>query len=126
MFKDPELKNLASSGLEIGTYTTDIIQIVGSCKFYLIHTDSTKLLDVTCFVAINDGSILLSCKRTLVLGLIQARSRLDYLPLRVSLITSSADHPKKTKSVKVSVHHSRQEVTTQSTQQEVSTQTVML
>ena len=124
MFKDPELKKLAPSELEIGTYTTDIINIVGLCRFYLVHLDSKKLLDVTFFVAIKDGSMLLSCKATLALGLIQPRSILDYLPSRASLITSPVDHPKKTRSVKVSVHQSRQEVAAQSTKQEVSSQTL--
>ena len=50
--------------------------------FYLIHPDTKKLMDVTFFVAVNDGSMLLSCKTTLMIG----------------LITCSADHPKKTKS----------------------------
>ena len=44
MFKDPELKKLAPSGLEIGTYTTDIMKIVSLCRFYLVHPDSKKLL----------------------------------------------------------------------------------
>ena len=70
MFKDPEMKKLAPSQLEIGTYTTDVVKIVGSCTFYLIHPDNKKLIDVTFFVAINDGSVLLSCKTTLALGLI--------------------------------------------------------
>ena len=123
MFKDPELKKLAPSGLEIGIYTTDIIKIMGSPRFYLVHPESKKLLDVTFFVAINDGSMLLSCKTTSALGLIQPRSRLDYLSPRARLITSSVGHPKKTKSVKISVHWSRQEVATQSTQQKASAQT---
>ena len=55
-------------------------------------------MDVTFFVAVNDGSVLLTCKTTLMLVLIQPRSRMDYLPPRASLITSSADHPKKCKS----------------------------
>ena len=50
---------------------------------------------MTSFVAVNDGSMLLSCKTTLMLGLIQPKTRLDCLPPRVSLITSSANHPKK-------------------------------
>ena len=54
-------------------------------------------MDVIFFVAVNDGNMLLSCKTTLMLGLIQPRTRLDYLPPRASLITSSSDHPKKTK-----------------------------
>ena len=123
MFNDPDLKKLTPSGLEIGTYTTDIIKIVGSCQFYLVNPDSKKLLDVTFFVAVNGGSTLLSCKTTLVLGIIQPRSRLDYLSPRASLITSSVDHPKKTRSVKVSVHWSRKEMAAQSPQQEMSTHT---
>ena len=68
---NPEMKKLAPTQLEIGTYTTDVLKIVGSCNFYLVYLDSKKLIDVTFFVATNDGSVLLSCKTTLVLGLIQ-------------------------------------------------------
>ena len=67
-------------------------------------------MEVTFYVAMNDGSVLLSCKTTLLLGLIQLRSRLAYLPPRASLITSSADHPKKTKAVLIV---QKQEVATQ-------------
>ena len=126
MFKDPEMKRLAPSELEIGTYTTDTVKIVGSCRFFLVHPDSKKLADVTFFVAVNDGSVLLSCKTALALGLIQPRSRLDYLPPRASLITSSVDHPKKTKLVKVSIYTSKQKVATQSQTQEVSAQTPVI
>ena len=125
MFKDPEMRKLASSELEIGTYTTDVVKIVGSCNFYWVHLDSKKLLDVTFFVATNNGSVLLSYKTTLVLGLIQPRSRLDYLPPRASLIASFVDHPKKTKTAKVSVHTSQKKVSNQSQTQEVSTQALM-
>ena len=71
LFKDPELKKLESCNLKIGTYTTDAVKIVGSCKFYLVHPDTKKLQEVTFLVAKNDGSVLLSCTTTLVLGLIQ-------------------------------------------------------
>ena len=108
VFKDPYFKKLAPSTLEIDTYTTDTVKIVGSFIFYLVHPDTKKLHEVTFFVAINDGSVLLSCTTTLVLGLIQPHTRLDYLPPRASLITSSVDHPKNTKS-QVSVHSSRKE-----------------
>ena len=106
VFKDPELKKLASRNIEIGTYTTDTVKIVGSCKFYLVHQDTRKLHEVTFFVARNDGSVLLSCTTTLALGLIKPRTRLDYLPPRASLITNSINHPKKTK-CPVIVHNSR-------------------
>ena len=73
---------------------------------------------MTFYVTKNDGSVLLSCATTLVFRLIQPHMRLDYLPPRVSLITSSLDHPKKTK--RMSIHSSRKEVSAQSTQQAVT------
>ena len=45
---------------------------------------------------------------------------MDYLPPRASLITSTADHPKKTKGV---LYTQKQEVYTQTTKQEVAAQT---
>ena len=118
VFNDPVLKKLAPGTLEIGTYTTDTVKIVGSCLFYLVHLDNKKLQEMTFYVGQHDGSILLSCTTTLALGLIQPHTRLDYLPPRASLITSSLDHPKKTK--RVSIHSSRKEVSTQSTKQAVT------
>ena len=47
VFNDPELKKLAPSTLEIGTYTTDNLKIIGSCVFYLVHQDTKKLHEVT-------------------------------------------------------------------------------
>ena len=91
------LKKLVPSTLGIGTYTTDAVKIVGSCLFYLVHSDTKMLQEVTFYVAQNDGSVLLSCTTTLTLGLIQPCTRLDYLPPRASLITCSLDTPKKTK-----------------------------
>ena len=60
---------------------------------------------MTFFVAKNDGSVLLSCTTTLVLGPYPPRTRLDYLLPKASLITSSVDHPKKT-GCQVAVHSS--------------------
>ena len=47
VFQDPDMKKLAHSKLEIGTYTTDTANIVGSCMFYLVHLDTKKLMDVS-------------------------------------------------------------------------------
>ena len=120
VFQDPSMKKLGPSSLETGTYTTDTVKIVGSCIFYLVHPDTKKLIDVAFFVAVNNGSMLLSCKTTLMLGLVQPRTRLNYLPPpRASLITSSADKPQKTKST-LSVP--KQKVSTQTVTQEVAAQ----
>ena len=89
---DPELKKLAPSNLEIGTYKTNTVKIVGSCLFYLVHLDSRKLEEATFYVARNDGSVFLSCSTTPVLGFIQPHTQLEYLPPRASLITCSFDH----------------------------------
>ena len=97
VFRDPNLEKLVPSKLQIGIYTNDTVKIMGTCKLYLVHLDTKKLIETTFCVANNDGSMLLSCNSTLALELIQPRSRLDYLPPRASLITSMQDHPKKTK-----------------------------
>ena len=120
VFNDTKIQKLAPSNLQVGTYTTETVKIVGSCMFYLVHPDTKKLIEVTFYVAMNNGSVLLSCKTTLLLDLIQPRPRLDYLPPRASLITSSADHSKKTKTI---LHTQKQEVSTQTTKQEMAAQT---
>ena len=119
VFQDPNMKKLAPSSLEFGMYATGTVKIVGSCVFYLMHPDTKKLVEMMFFVAMNEGSVLLSCKTALLLGLIQPRTRLDYLPPRASLITSSADHPKKTKST---LTVQKLEVSTQTVVQDVATQ----
>ena len=60
VFNDAKMQNLAPSKLQVGTYTTDTVKIVGSCTFYLVHPDTKKLIEVTFSVAMNDGSVLLS------------------------------------------------------------------
>ena len=106
VFQDPGCEKLAPSKLKIGTYTTDKVKFVVSCTFYLVHPDTKCLQEVTLYVASNNGHVLLSCATTLTLGLIQPHTRLDYLPPRASLITSSTDHPKKIKS-HISLHVSK-------------------
>ena len=71
MFRDPGLKKLIPSKMEIETYTTDIVKIIGMCYFYLVYPNSKKLMKVMFFVAKESGSILLSCSTTMELGLIK-------------------------------------------------------
>ena len=107
-------KKLTPNKLQIGTYTNGTVKIVETCKLYLVHQDTKKLVETIFYVATNDGSMLLSCKSTLALDLTQSRSRLHYLPPRASLITSTQDHPKKTKQVQVPAQvHSLQKLSTQ-------------
>ena len=122
VFRYPNLEKLVSSKLQIGTYTNDTVKIVGTGKLHLVHPDTKKLLETTFCVANNDGSMLLPSNSTLALDLIQPRSRLDYLPPRASLITSTKDHPKKTKQTQPAVHR-LQQVAIQNKQQVENTQT---
>ena len=84
VFRDPNLEKLAPNKMQIGTYTNDTVKIVGTCKLYLVHLDTNKLVETTFYVATNGGRVLLSCNSTLDLDLIQPRSRLDYVPPRAS------------------------------------------
>ena len=75
----------------------DTIKIIGTTTIYLLHPDSKKLVEMTFYIASNEGSVFLSCSTLLTLGLIQSRPRLDYLPPRAKLITSNVDHPRNMK-----------------------------
>ena len=103
MFRDPGLKKLIPSKMEIETYTTDIVKIIGMCYFYLVHPDSKKLMKAMFFVMKENGTILLSCRTTMELGLIKPHACLDYLPPKARLLTSTCDQPSKTKLYKLTI-----------------------
>ena len=71
MLKDPSLKKLTPSTLEIETYMNDVVKIIGSCQLYLVHPDNKKLIQVIFFVAKENRSVLLSCRMTMALGLLK-------------------------------------------------------
>ena len=60
------------------------------------------------FVAKENGSVLLSCRTTMALGLIKPLARLNYLPPRASLLTITCDHVKTTKPHKPNIHHTKE------------------
>ena len=45
VFLDPNLEKLTHNRLQIGTYTNDTLKIVGTCKLYLVHPDTKKLVE---------------------------------------------------------------------------------
>ena len=99
MFKDPGLRKLTSSNMEIEMYTNDVVKVIGMCNFYLVHPESKQLIKVLFFVAKENGSVLLSCRTTMELGLTTSHAQLDYLPPRASLLTSTCDQPSKTRNI---------------------------
>ena len=86
VFHDPDCKKLAHSKLEIGTYTTDTFKLVGSCVFYLEHSDTKHLQEVAFYVASNNGSVLLSCVTTSAPAFIQPHTRLTIFLLEPALL----------------------------------------
>ena len=119
LFKDLEIKKIKPCKMQISMYTADTVKIIGSCIFDVGHLDTKKLVPVTFYVANKDGSVLLLWKTTLALQLIKPQLRLEYLPPWASLITSTMDHPKKTKMTALKVHWSKQEVSDQKQQHQV-------
>ena len=111
MFKDPSLKKLTPSNMEIETYTNDVMKIIGVCYFYLVHPKRKHLMKVLFFVAKENGSILLSCRTTMELGLIRPHACMDYLPPKASLLTSTCDQPSKTRMHKPNIHCTKEKHT---------------
>ena len=111
MFKDPGLRKLTPSNMEIETHTNDVVKIVGTCYFYLVHSESKQLMKVLFFVTKENGSVLLSCRTTMELGLIRPHVRIDYLPPKASLLTSTCDQPSKTRTHRPNIHYTKEKPT---------------
>ena len=111
MFKDPGLKKLTPSNMEIEMYTNEVVKIIGTCYFYIVHPKSKQLMKGLFFVAKENRSILLSCRTTMESGLIRPCTCLDYLPPKASLLTSTCDQPSKTKIHKPNIHYTKEKPT---------------
>ena len=111
MFKDPGLKKLTPSNMEIETYTNDVVKIIGMCYFYLVHPESKQLMKVLFFVINENRSVLLSCRTTMELGLIKPHACIGYLPRKASLLTSTCDQPSKTRMHKPNIHCTKEKLT---------------
>ena len=100
--KDADCMKLAPSNkLEIGTYTSGKIRVIGSCTLLAVHPDTQCLQEVTFHVTSHEGSVVLSCATALDLCLIQPHSNLDSIPYSASFITNKANYPRKKKIQKI-------------------------
>ena len=86
-----------SSKLEIGTYTSDKSKVIGSCTSPVVHQDTQCLKEATFHITSHEASIVLSYVTTLEFCLIQPHMNLDSIPSSTNLITSNAEHPRKSK-----------------------------
>ena len=97
LYKDPDCVMLAPSSKHgIATYTTEKINVSGSCDLFVVHPDTKCLKKITFQVVNHEGSIIVSCATSLELGLIQLHSVINKsVPDCGRLPYSDADHPNK-------------------------------
>ena len=97
LYKDPDCVMLAPSSKHgITMYTTEKINVLGSCDLFVVHPDTKCLKKITFQVANHKGSVIVSCATSLELGLIQLHSVFnESVPDCGRLLYSEADHPNK-------------------------------
>ena len=101
MYKDKDCAKLEPSNkAAVKTYTSEKINIVGSCKMFVVQPDTKVLEEVTFLVTSHEGSVIVSCATSIELGLIHPNTNLDEVPEEGSLIYSIADMPKNKKNKK--------------------------
>ena len=61
----------------------------------MLSKDTKQPAEVDFYIAKDDGSVLLSHETVFQLQLLDVKPRLEYLPPRVTLISSTADYSKK-------------------------------
>ena len=79
------------------TYSIEKTQIVGSCDLLVLHPDTKCLQEVPFQVTSHEGSVIISCATSLVLGLIHPHRDLDVILDKDILIYSKVDLPVKQK-----------------------------
>ena len=85
LYKDPDCQKLApSNNSNVKTYSTEKIQIVGSCDLFVLHPDIKCLQEVTFQVTSHEGSVIISCATSPVLDLIQPHMDLDVFQMKAA------------------------------------------
>ena len=95
VFNDPHTAKLAKNDIDLTVYTRHSIDLIGKCTFYMLSKATKQPIKVDFYIAKEEGSVLLSRETVFQLQLLNVKSRLEYLPPRAMLISSTADHPKR-------------------------------
>ena len=95
VFNDPQTTKLAKNDIDLTVYTRHSVGLIGKCSFYMLCKATKQPIKVEFYVAKEEGSVLLSQETIFQLQLLDIKPRLEYLPPRVMLISSAADHPKR-------------------------------
>ena len=109
LYKEFDCVKLPPSSKDtISIYTTEKINVLGSCGLFVLHPDTKCLKEVTFLQVVNhEGSVIVTCVTSLDLGLTQQHNELNAsVPDCEILIFSSADHPNKYQNKKIESHSS--------------------
>ena len=95
IFNDPQTTKLAKNDIDLMVYTRHSVDLIGKCSFYMLSKATKQPIKVEFYVAKEEGSVVLSQETVFQLQLLNVKPRLEYLPPRVTLMSSAADHPKR-------------------------------
>ena len=87
VFNDPHRAKLAKNDIDLTVYTRHSVDLIGKCTFYMLSKATKQPIKVDFYIAKEEGSVLLSWETVFQLQLL--------LPPRATLISSTADHPKR-------------------------------
>ena len=95
VFNDLQTAILAKNDIDLTVYTRHSVDLIGKCTFYMLSKATKQPIKVEFYIAKEEGSVLLLWQTIFQLQLLDVKPRLKYLPLRLMLISSAADHPKR-------------------------------
>ena len=95
VFNDPHTSKLANNDIDLTMYTRHSVNLIGKCTFFMLSKGTKQPVKVDFYIAKEEGSVLLSCETVFQLQLLDVKPQLEYLPPRVTLISSAVDYPKK-------------------------------
>ena len=95
VFSDPHTAKLAKNDIDLTVYTRHSVDLIGKCTFYMLSKATKQPIKVDFYTVKEEGSILFSQETVFQLQLLDVKPRLEYLPPRATLISSTADHPKR-------------------------------
>ena len=95
VFNDLQTAKLAKNDIDLTVYTRHSVDLIGKCTFYMLSKTTKQPIKVEFYVSKEEACVFLSWETVFQLQLLDVKPRLEYLPPRVMLISSAADHPKR-------------------------------
>ena len=95
VFNNPQTAKLVKNDIDLTVPTRHSVDLIGKCTFYMLSKATKQPIKVEFYVAKEEGSVHLSWEMVFQLQLLNVKPRLEYLPPRVTLISSAAGHPKR-------------------------------